>query len=190
MKIASVILVLLIGLVIYVIGIGNSIKESAPNISRSIKESQEVDALIVKYDVAWFSPSIRDSLRNYEIKDIDFSNLEYWIERSWGVEYSYVFFKTVIYSPQLLFLITDPTSLNGENPGPPFIAFKIQSTNQYSATNGVGGAVCIFEVKSIMDEVSLEVMLKIDHSNERNIGDILLRRSTPVWPSKPTQGVR
>jgi hypothetical protein len=169
--------ILLLAAIIYVINIGNSIKTGSPHVSETINESMNIKAFEAEYKIDSMSLFISDSLKKYDLAHINLSTLEYWIEKVWGVNYKYIFFEKINFSKKNRLLITDPTSLQIQDQVHPFIGFKIKNTSEYSGSNGMGGKVCLLNIDSIPSIIHLELYVTIDHSTEKYIGDITLKKN-------------
>lgn len=168
-------IVVILGLFAYVVSIGGSVQRAAPNMSRTVLESMKNESFKAEYEVDAISPSIIDSLNALNLRFIDFMRMEYWIENVWGISPNLIFFRKINHSKEMRLLISDPTSLNGNNPGPPFLAFKIKNTNKYSGSQGFGGSLLVFGLDSIPEMIDLEIYIILNHSTERYVGDLTLK---------------
>ena len=173
---AGIVCVLLLTGFIYVVAIGNSIKKGAPHISETTSQSKEVKAFVAEYKIDSLSLGINDSLVKYDLQKIKLSELEYWIEKVWGIDYKYIFFEEINFGNGFRLHITDPTSLKSQEQVFPFIGFKFKNTSQDSGKNGKGGSVCVLNIDSIPPSIDLEVYLSLDHSTDKEIGNIILEK--------------
>jgi hypothetical protein len=161
---------------IFVIYVGNSIKQSSPHLSETIAQSKEVKAFEAEYKPIFVSISLTDSLMKYRLSHVNLSSLEYWIEKMWGVDYKLIFFEKINYGNKSRLLITDPTSLQLQNQVHPFIGFKIKNTSDYTGNNGMGGKVCVINIDKVPLMINLEIYVTIDHSTTKYIGDITIKK--------------
>lgn len=174
--ISGIIGVLLLVGFIYVVNVGNSIKKGAPHISETINESKEIKAFVAEYKIDSLSLGLNDSLIKYGLGKVKLSDLEYWIEKVWGIDYKYIFLEEINYGKGFRLHITDPTSLKTQEQVFPFIGFKLKTPSQDSAKNGKGGSVCILNIDSIPESINLEIYLSLDHSTDKEIGNIILEK--------------
>lgn len=173
---AGIVCVLLLTGFIYVVAIGNSIKKGAPHISETTSQSKEVKAFVAEYKIDSLSPGINDSLIKYGLEKVKLSDLEYWIEKVWGIDYKYIFFEEINYGKGFRLHITDPTSLKTQEQVFPFIGFKLKNTSKNSEKNGKGGSVYLLNIDSIPQSINLEIYLSLDHSTDKEIGDVILEK--------------